>query len=169
MRVRTCSGCFATSASAFTAPPLEAKRSIGPAPSAEMMRLRSSACSSGVVSDAPSVRLLRSTPRGSYVTTVRSLKCLARVPKPAAPIGDRADEVETHGVTGACRGCLADEHAAGRGLRGDPRRDVDRSAVVVAVRLDHRTSVDAHTRAREPRGADPLDQLETGGDRVACL
>ena len=31
---------------------------------------------------------LRSTPRGSYVTTVRSVKWPARVPKPAAPIGD---------------------------------------------------------------------------------
>ena len=30
MRVRTCSGCSATSASAFTAPPLLAKRSTGP-------------------------------------------------------------------------------------------------------------------------------------------
>src|SRR5439155_26603992 len=43
------------------------------------------------------------------------------------------------------------------------------ASVVVAVRPGHRTSVDAHTRAREPRGADPLDQLETSGDRVAWL
>jgi hypothetical protein len=37
---------------------------------------------------ASSVRGLRSTPRGSYVTTVRSLKKPASDPKPAAPIGD---------------------------------------------------------------------------------
>ncbi len=65
-----------------------ANRSTGPASSAAISRCRSSACSSGVVSAAPSVRLLRSDPRGSYVTTVRSVKCPASVPKPAAPIGD---------------------------------------------------------------------------------
>ena len=46
--VRTSSGCFATSASALTAPPLLAKRSTGPPPSASMIRCRSSAWSSGV-------------------------------------------------------------------------------------------------------------------------
>src|SRR5712692_7057975 len=35
-RVRTCSGCLATRASAFTAPPLLAKMSTGPASSAEI-------------------------------------------------------------------------------------------------------------------------------------
>ena len=64
-RVRTCSGCLATRASALTAPPLLAKMSTGPASSAEMIRCRSSACSSGVVWLAPSVRRLRPAPRGS--------------------------------------------------------------------------------------------------------
>ena len=45
-RVRTSSGCFATSASAFTAPPLLANRSTGP-PTSWMIRCRSSACWSG--------------------------------------------------------------------------------------------------------------------------
>ena len=63
--VRTCSGCLATKASAFTAPPLLAKMSTGQASSAEISRCRSSACSSGVVSLAPSVRLLRPALRGS--------------------------------------------------------------------------------------------------------
>src|SRR3989442_445947 len=58
-RMRTCSGCLATRASALTAPPLLAKMSTGPASSAEISRCRSSACSSGVDSAAPSVRLLR--------------------------------------------------------------------------------------------------------------
>ena len=75
-------------ASAFTAPPLVAKMSTGPVSSAEINRCRSSACSSGVDSVAPSVRLLRSAPRGSNVTTVRSGKCRARVTNPWAPIGD---------------------------------------------------------------------------------
>ena len=63
--VRTCSGCLAARASALTPPPLVAKRSTGPAFSAEISRCRSSACSSGVVSSAPSVRWLRPDPRGS--------------------------------------------------------------------------------------------------------
>ena len=63
--VRTCSGCLATRASALTAPPLLAKMSTGPAPTAPISRCRSSACSSGVVSSAPSVRGLRPAPRGS--------------------------------------------------------------------------------------------------------
>jgi hypothetical protein len=86
--VRTCSGCRATSASALTAPPLLAKTSTGPASSAEINRCRSSAWSSGVDSLAPSVRSLRPVPRGSYVTTVRSRKCSARVVNPPASIGD---------------------------------------------------------------------------------
>ena len=48
-----------------SAPPLEANKSTGPAFSSEMIRCRSSACSSGVVWLALSVRLLRSAPRGS--------------------------------------------------------------------------------------------------------
>ena len=48
-------GGVATSASAFTAPPLLANRSTGPAPSASMSRCRSSACSSGVDGLAGSV------------------------------------------------------------------------------------------------------------------
>ena len=64
-RVRTWSGCFATSASAFTAPPLLAKRSTGPASSSAMIRCRSSACWSGVDGLAGSALVLRSTPRGS--------------------------------------------------------------------------------------------------------
>ena len=63
--VRTCSGCFATRASAFTAPPLLAKRSTGPASSSAMIRCRSSACCSGVDGLAGSAFVLRSTPRGS--------------------------------------------------------------------------------------------------------
>src|SRR4051794_2324888 len=86
--VRTSSGCFATRARAFTAPPLLAKRSTGPAPRVVISRWRSSACSSGVVCAAPSVRLLRDAPRGSYLTTVRSGKCPARVTKPSEPIGE---------------------------------------------------------------------------------
>jgi len=58
--VRTCSGYLAARASALTAPPLVAKMSAGPAPSTEISRGRSSACPSGVVTPAPSVRLLRS-------------------------------------------------------------------------------------------------------------
>ena len=46
--VRTCSGCWVTSTSAFTAPPLLAKISTGPAPRSAITRCRSSACSSGV-------------------------------------------------------------------------------------------------------------------------
>ncbi len=76
------------STSAFTAPPLLANTSTGPASSASISRDRSSACSSGVVTVAPSVRRLRSAPRGSYVTTVRSAKYMASVPNPAAPIGE---------------------------------------------------------------------------------
>ena len=82
-------GGVATRARALTAPPLLAKRSTGPESRAAMSRERSSACSSTeFVVGAPSVRRLRSTPRGSYVTTVRSVKCPASVPKPAAPMGD---------------------------------------------------------------------------------
>jgi hypothetical protein len=78
----------ATSASALTAPPLLAKTSTGPVPIAAISRWRSSACSSGVDPLAPSVRSLRLTPRGSYVTTVRSRKCPARVVNPLASIGE---------------------------------------------------------------------------------
>ena len=63
--VRTCSGCLATRASALTAPPLLAKMSADPTSSAEISRCKSSACSSGVVWVAPSVRLLRPELRGS--------------------------------------------------------------------------------------------------------
>ena len=86
--VRTCSGCWATSTRALTAPPLLAKMSTGPASSASISRCRSSACWSGVISAVLSLRWLRSAPRGSYVTTVRSPKCPASVTNPAAPIGD---------------------------------------------------------------------------------
>ena len=58
-------GARATSASAFTAPPLLANRSTGPPPSASMTRWRSSACCSGVDRLAGSAFVLRSTPRGS--------------------------------------------------------------------------------------------------------
>ena len=55
--VLTCSGCLATSAAALTAPALLAKMLAGPAPSAPISRHGSSACSSGVISAAPSVIL----------------------------------------------------------------------------------------------------------------
>jgi len=56
MRIRTSSGCRATSARAFTAPPLVAKISTAPVRSVEISRCTSSACSSGVFSAVPSVR-----------------------------------------------------------------------------------------------------------------
>ena len=87
-RVATCSGWAATRARAFTAPPLLAKMSTGREPSSAMIRCRSSACCSGVDGLEGSSFVLRSTPRGSYVTIVRSGKWPARVPNPLAPIGD---------------------------------------------------------------------------------
>ena len=75
------------SARATTAPPLLAKRSTGP-PIASMIRCTSSAWTSGVIGWAGSWAVLRSLPRGSYVTTVRSVKWPASVGKPLAPIGE---------------------------------------------------------------------------------
>src|SRR4029079_3259557 len=85
--VVTSSGWAATSASAVTAPPLLANISTGPAPSASITACTSSAQTVGYVSVRPSARVLRPSPRGSYVTTVRSGKKDASVAKPPAVIG----------------------------------------------------------------------------------
>lgn len=85
--VATASGYAATRASAVTAPPLLANMSTGPVPRASMMSRTSRAWTSGTSSPRPSLRTLRPSPRGSYVTTVRSGKYEASVAKPSAHMG----------------------------------------------------------------------------------
>ena len=55
---------------------------------------------------------------------------------------------------------LADHHLAGLREVGDPRREVDRRAVVVALLEDDRTSVKADMRRRQSGFGDALDHLE---------
>ena len=79
--------------------PLLAKRSTGPESTAAMItRERSSACSSGVVVAAPSVRRL-ALDAARVVGDDRAVgKHPARVPNPAAPMGD---PISTRGASPA--------------------------------------------------------------------
>ena len=83
---RTSSGYAVARANAFTAPPLVPIRSTGPASRSVITRCRSSACCSGLTGDVPFG--LRPVPRGSKVTTGRSVKRAASVLKPPASIGE---------------------------------------------------------------------------------
>ena len=72
---------------AVDAPPLLPKTSTGPRPSSPAKACRSAAENDGTWRWCPSVRVLRPSPRWSYVTTNRSVKWDASVPNPSAVIG----------------------------------------------------------------------------------
>ena len=128
--VRTCSGCLATRASALTAPPLLAKISTGPASSAEISRCRSSACSSGVVSAAPSVRSAAVRAAG-VVGDYRSVGEMAGQGDEAGGAHRRPDDQQDRLGTGFVAPDVVGQHGArhvqGVGLRvghGCPLRRV---------------------------------------------
>ena len=81
---------------------------------------------------------------------------------------DRADLPE--GDLRPARGVdhlLADEHLARSGVVGDPRGDVHRLAVVVALLEDHRPGVQADVRRRQPGLGHARHHLEGGHDARA--
>ena len=83
---------------------------------------------------------------------------------------DRPDVGEGHGLSlGRVDDLLADQHLAGPGVLGDPRRQVHRPAEVVTLLEDHRPRVDPERiwrlGVRIPRGAHQQRRL----DGLGCL
>ncbi|CPU65402.1 Uncharacterised protein [Mycobacteroides abscessus] len=85
--VRTSPGCRSIHASPTTPPPLDPNTSTGPSPSAATTSCRSSACRSTDTSPS-AASVLRSVPRGSYVTTTRSSIRSTSCPNPDAAMGE---------------------------------------------------------------------------------